>query len=97
MPEKMARSDPRTLLGRSGMPGAIHPSHIDFRPVQKTSTIRATSGFIQGIPAKVASETVGTIDNDRARSVGGDLRGHGACRGFSRHVSAHECATQFIS
>jgi hypothetical protein len=36
MPEKMARSDPRTLLGRSGLPGAIHPSHIDFRPVQKT-------------------------------------------------------------
>jgi hypothetical protein len=53
MPEKMARSDPLTLLGRSGMPGAIHPSHIDFRPVQKTSTIRASSGFIRGIPVQI--------------------------------------------
>src|SRR5262249_53508748 len=39
MPEKMARSDPRTLLGRSGLPGSMHPSHIDFRPVKKTCTM----------------------------------------------------------
>ena len=35
---EMARSDP----GRSGLPGAMHPSHIDFRPVQKTSTFVAS-------------------------------------------------------
>jgi hypothetical protein len=34
MPEEMATSDPRTLLGRSGLHGATHPSRIDFRPVR---------------------------------------------------------------
>ena len=49
MPEKIARSDPRTPLGRSEMPGAIHPSHLGFQPVQKTPTIHVSLGFIWGI------------------------------------------------
>ena len=35
------------------MLGAIHSSHIDIRPVQKTSTIRASSGFSRGIPGNL--------------------------------------------
>jgi len=33
---------------------AIDTSHIGFRPIQKIATIRASSGFIRGIPTQIS-------------------------------------------